>query len=118
MSKDTSHSSRLTPHVAVIGLGYVGLQLASAFGRVLPTIGYDINKQRIQELKRGYDRNGELSETELKAPYLEFADDPARLREANFIRLYREKDDQFFECVVPIQSLRLGSKGIVAAQVV
>lgn len=85
MSKDASHPSRFTPHVAVIGLGYVGLPLASAFGQILPTIGYDINKQRIQELKEGYDRNGELSEAELKSPYLEFTDDPVRIREANFI---------------------------------
>ena len=37
--------------VAVIGLGYVGLPLAVGFGRKLPTLGFDINKARVAELK-------------------------------------------------------------------
>lgn len=37
--------------LAIIGLGYVGLPLAVEFGKILPTIGFDINKARIEELK-------------------------------------------------------------------
>ncbi|MBS3896687.1 nucleotide sugar dehydrogenase [Silanimonas sp.] len=47
--------------VAVIGLGYVGLPLAVAFGAVLPTRGFDIDGQRIAELRAGHDRTGEVS---------------------------------------------------------
>jgi UDP-N-acetyl-D-galactosamine dehydrogenase len=51
--------------IAVLGLGYVGLPLAVEFGRFLPTIGYDVNLQRIAELRTGYDRTGELSAEEI-----------------------------------------------------
>ena len=46
--------------IAVIGLGYVGLPVALAFARKFPvTIGFDINKTRVSELKLGKDRSGE-----------------------------------------------------------
>ncbi|MFZ2951184.1 MAG: nucleotide sugar dehydrogenase, partial [Desulfuromonadaceae bacterium] len=41
--------------ISVIGLGYVGLPVAVAFGKVRQTIGFDINPARIKELKTGYD---------------------------------------------------------------
>ena len=40
-------------HIAVIGQGYVGLPLAIAFGKKYPTLGFDINVGRIDELKKG-----------------------------------------------------------------
>lgn len=52
--------------IGVIGLGYVGLPLAAEFGRHLPTVGFDINKKRIAELKAGEDRTLECSAEELK----------------------------------------------------
>ena len=51
--------------IAVIGLGYVGLPLAVEFGKVSPTIGYDINVDRISELRNGIDRTLEVSGEEL-----------------------------------------------------
>lgn len=45
--------------IGIIGLGYVGLPLAIEFGKIYPTVGYDINQQRISELKKGLDRTGE-----------------------------------------------------------
>ncbi|URR36867.1 Vi polysaccharide biosynthesis UDP-N-acetylglucosamine C-6 dehydrogenase TviB [Thermosynechococcus sp. HN-54] len=56
--------------IAVIGLGYVGLPLAVEFGKKYYTIGYDIDDQRIAELKQGYDRTGEVSEDDLQSCYL------------------------------------------------
>ncbi len=54
--------------VSVIGLGYVGLPVALAFARKFPgTVGFDIHQEKVAELKRGYDRNHEISEGELKA---------------------------------------------------
>ncbi|MCS5480813.1 Vi polysaccharide biosynthesis UDP-N-acetylglucosamine C-6 dehydrogenase TviB [Corynebacterium sp. YIM 101645] len=71
-------------HIAVIGLGYVGLPLAAAFGQQLPVVGYDINELRIDELKCGYDRTLEVPEDELaEATRLEFTADPEELRKAN-----------------------------------
>lgn len=51
--------------VAVIGLGYVGLPLAVEFSKKFSTIGFDINKERIKELKSGLDATMELSRDEL-----------------------------------------------------
>ena len=53
--------------VAVIGLGYVGLPLAVALGRVRPTVGFDIDLARVDELRRGHDRTDETSAQELRA---------------------------------------------------
>ena len=44
---------------AVIGLGYVGLPLALAFGRQRPTLGFDIDRDRIEALRSGSDTTGE-----------------------------------------------------------
>lgn len=53
--------------VAVIGLGYVGLPLAVAFGEKRPVVGFDINSKRIAELKQGEDFTKEVSSDELAA---------------------------------------------------
>ena len=71
--------------VAVIGLGYVGLPLASAFGKVVSTIGFDINEQRVRELRKGTDRNGDVSKTDLREPLLELSSDPSLLQRAAVI---------------------------------
>ena len=48
--------------IAVIGLGYVGLPVASAFASAhVDVVAYDIDKVRVQELCRQYDRNGDIS---------------------------------------------------------
>ena len=54
-------------HIAVIGLGYVGLPLAAALSEHFETLGYDISASRIDELKAGHDRTGELSPERLAA---------------------------------------------------
>lgn len=61
--------------IGVIGLGYVGLPLAVEFGKQYETVGFDINSERIVELKKSYDRTRETSAEELaKAKYLQFSD--------------------------------------------
>lgn len=57
----------MTKKIGIIGLGYVGLPLAVEFGKVIDTLGFDINKQRIDELKGGHDRTLEVESHELKA---------------------------------------------------
>jgi len=46
--------------VAVVGLGYVGLPLALAFGRVMPTIGFDVSKVKLEAYAQGFDPTGEM----------------------------------------------------------
>jgi UDP-N-acetyl-D-galactosamine dehydrogenase len=81
--------------MAVIGLGYVGLPLAVEFAKRQPcrrtgarlqrrVIGFDINQQRLDELRGGHDRTNETSTEELKtAELLDFTADPADLASAD-----------------------------------
>ncbi|MFN6969940.1 MAG: Vi polysaccharide biosynthesis UDP-N-acetylglucosamine C-6 dehydrogenase TviB [Rheinheimera sp.] len=71
--------------IAVIGLGYVGLPLAVEFGKKFATLGFDINKARIAELKSGQDHTLEVSPAELaEATQLTYSADLEDLRQANF----------------------------------
>lgn len=70
--------------VSVIGLGYVGLPVAVAFGRKSRAIGFDINKGRILELKDGFDRTGEVTAEELKSADILFTDSIEELSLADF----------------------------------
>jgi len=70
--------------IAVIGLGYVGLPLATEFGKKTAVIGFDININRIQELRDGMDFTLEVSKAELaEASHLSFSADIDDLRKAN-----------------------------------
>ena len=70
--------------IGIIGLGYVGLPLAVEFGKKYPTIGFDINTQRIAELKAGVDRTLETSTEELtQATQLNFTDTAKELANCN-----------------------------------
>src|SRR6056297_1708871 len=71
-------------HLAVIGLGYVGLPLAAEFGKKYCTVGFDINPSRIEELARGYDRTREVTSEELSASEkLSFTDKSADIAGAS-----------------------------------
>lgn len=70
--------------IAVIGLGYVGLPVAVAFGNRFPTVGFDINVQRLAALKQQRDLNNELSSSELaSAAMLNFTDNTADIATCN-----------------------------------
>ncbi|KXJ49255.1 MAG: Vi polysaccharide biosynthesis protein VipA/TviB [Colwellia sp. Phe_37] len=71
-------------HLAVIGLGYVGLPLAVEFGKKLPTVGYDTNSSRISELKLGQDITLETTQDEItKAVLLKFTNEASELKQCN-----------------------------------
>jgi UDP-N-acetyl-D-glucosamine/UDP-N-acetyl-D-galactosamine dehydrogenase len=71
--------------IAVIGLGYVGLPVALAFARRYPgSIGFDIHREKVDELRRGYDRNHEVPEEVLKASTLKITADPKDLEGVTF----------------------------------
>ncbi|MEZ9356505.1 Vi polysaccharide biosynthesis UDP-N-acetylglucosamine C-6 dehydrogenase TviB [Vibrio breoganii] len=70
--------------IAIIGLGYVGLPLAVEFGKKMPTVGFDINQSRVDELKGCTDSTLECSEEELKgAKHLVYTADLNELKDAN-----------------------------------
>ena len=79
--------------IAIIGLGYVGLPLAIAFDKTKfceksniklsrKVIGFDINKERINELNQNLDKTKEVSEKELKSSKVLFTNDLKFLIEA------------------------------------
>ncbi|MES2159781.1 MAG: nucleotide sugar dehydrogenase [Pseudomonadota bacterium] len=70
--------------ISVVGLGYVGLPVAVAFGRQQSTIGFDINDNRLRELREGYDRTNEVAGADLTAARIEFTSDTAVLAKADF----------------------------------
>jgi UDP-N-acetyl-D-glucosamine/UDP-N-acetyl-D-galactosamine dehydrogenase len=70
--------------IAVLGLGYVGLPVAVAFARKFPTIGFDINRERVARLTEGFDATGEVSPEELGKTKLRFTTELDDLRGSTF----------------------------------
>ena len=70
--------------LSVIGLGYVGLPLAVAFGKRASIIGYDSNSKKIDLYQLGVDPTDEVGDDAVKQSQIEFTDSPLRLREARF----------------------------------
>ena len=72
--------------VAVVGLGYVGLPLAVAFGRKFRTIGFDLSRAKVDAYRQGFDPTGEVSAADIgQASGLEVTNDESALRAADFI---------------------------------
>ena len=70
--------------IAIIGLGYVGLPLAVEFGKIFHTIGFDINANRVEELKSGKDSTLEVESEELEnATMLRFATNIDDIKQCN-----------------------------------
>ncbi len=74
-----------TRRIAVVGLGYVGLPIAAAFGKLGPVVGFDINEEKIDELRRGIDRTGEVSSADLQATQVQYTCKPTDLKAVDFI---------------------------------
>ena len=74
----------ITKKIALIGLGYVGLPLAVEFGKKREVIGFDINKNRIDLLKKNIDPTLEISKKEfIEATHLNFTSNPKDLKDCN-----------------------------------
>src|SRR6516225_1313011 len=70
--------------LAIIGLGYVGLPLAVAFGRQMPVVGFDTNHRRIEDLRAGRDRTLEVASEDLHgATQLKYSANATDLRDCN-----------------------------------
>ncbi len=74
----------LNRKISVIGLGYVGLPVAIAFGKQGSVIGFDVNRRRIEELQNGHDRTGEVDNDEFNNLDILFTSDANDLKQANF----------------------------------
>ncbi len=70
------------PIIGVVGLGYVGLPVATAFAKKFEVIGFDISEKRVSELAQGYDRNREVAPEALRQDSLRFTTDAATLGKA------------------------------------
>lgn len=72
--------------IAIVGLGYVGLPLAVAFGRLRRTIGLDLNEEKLAQYRAGNDPSGEVEPQQLaRASMLEFTSDASKLSAAQII---------------------------------
>jgi UDP-N-acetyl-D-glucosamine/UDP-N-acetyl-D-galactosamine dehydrogenase len=78
-----NHASR--PRVAVVGLGYVGLPLAIGLARHFAVTGYDAGQARIDELKKGKDRTGEVASDELRQTTINLTADDSEIADSDVI---------------------------------
>ncbi|ACQ70301.1 MULTISPECIES: nucleotide sugar dehydrogenase [Exiguobacterium] len=81
----TTRKTIANRHVAVVGLGYVGLPVAVALGGVGDVIGVDINETRINELNHHLDSTREVESVDLEQAAVLYTTDVAKLGEADFI---------------------------------
>jgi UDP-N-acetyl-D-glucosamine/UDP-N-acetyl-D-galactosamine dehydrogenase len=79
-----NQNSTISPTIAIVGLGYVGLPLAIAFAKKYTVIGFDINEQRVSDLQNGKDHTLECTEADIKnATDLEFTSSISSIKEAS-----------------------------------
>ena len=75
-----------TESLALVGLGYVGMPIAVAFAKKgLNVIGFDLNKEKIELYKSGYDPTKEVGDEEIKKTKVQFTGDEKELQKAKFI---------------------------------
>jgi len=85
-AKENKNNNLKDTIICVVGLGYVGLPLAVKFGQTeMKTYGFDLNKKKIEELKRDYDSMNEVESEDLKKTKIEYSTDPNIISKANFI---------------------------------
>lgn len=76
--------NKINYKISVSGLGYVGLPVLVAFSKINEVIGFDINNQRIDELKKGWDKNNEVNKIDLLNKNIKLTNDINDVIEANF----------------------------------
>ena len=70
--------------ICVIGLGYVGLPICLKLSKIYPTVGFDINKKRIDELKNEIDENNEFKKKDFLKKKLSFSNNIKKIQDCNF----------------------------------
>lgn len=71
--------------ICIVGLGYVGLPLALLLAKYFDVVGFDINQSRVEELKQGKDRTGEVTCEQLNSVSINYSSDPSVISQARFI---------------------------------
>lgn len=91
--------------VSIVGLGYVGLPAAVAFGKQKQCIGFDINEQRILELKQGFDRTEETTQEDLATTNIVYTNDINVLKQADFhiVAVPTPVDDAHVPDLTPVE---------------
>ncbi len=94
------------PKIGVVGLGYVGMPLAIEFAKVHPTVGFDIDLNRIEQLNSGRDETGEIEPDVLSASEAKFTADESALEECNtfIITVPTPIDDNNVPLLRPLES--------------
>ena len=75
--------SNLNHKIGVIGLGYVGLPLAVSFSEITEVVGFDISKNRVNELNTGFDSTLMLSKNKLKNKNITYTTNDEELSTCN-----------------------------------
>jgi UDP-N-acetyl-D-glucosamine/UDP-N-acetyl-D-galactosamine dehydrogenase len=75
----------MEPRIAVVGLGYVGLPLALALSKHFDVVGFDVDAQRIEDLRSGIDISGEVAEQDLQNCSIEFTSESVLLQQTTFV---------------------------------
>lgn len=70
--------------ISVIGLGYVGMPIAVAFAKKVDVIGFDVNKNKIDQYTKGIDPTNEVGNEAIKETSVEFTSEASKLQEAKF----------------------------------
>ena len=79
-----TQNQTISPSIAIVGLGYVGLPLALAFAKQYTVIGFDINAQRVELMKQGIDPSCELVKEAFNGTDIQFTCNIDDLKEATF----------------------------------
>ena len=108
--------------ISIIGIGYVGLPLAISFAKYFNVIGFDSNRNRINNLNKGIDETHEVSKKKLlKLRNLDFTCDPEKLKNANCyiitvptpINKYKKPDFSFLVSASELVGSYLKNKDLV-----
>lgn len=70
--------------ISLVGLGYVGMPIAVAFAKKVDVLGFDINADKIEQYKQGFDPTNEVGDKAIQETTIDFTADASRLREAKF----------------------------------
>ena len=108
--------------VAIIGLGYVGLPLAVEFSKKFTVVGFDINKDRIKDLNKGFDKTNEITRSDLinlKNISFSFAEDSIKNSDIYIITVPTPVDKNNAPDLTPLTSAtKLVAKYIIKNDIV
>src|SRR5699024_1450690 len=70
--------------ISLVGLGYVGMPIAVAFAKKVKVLGFDVNAEKIEQYKKGFDPTKEVGNQAIRETTVDFTSDANRLKEAKF----------------------------------